>query len=262
MSNIEPASSGTIAETTAIYPETVRERVWSELVRRNLGAIVVRDGSNLDIVDAGGTTDDAVWLASLGHRVTVLDSAEDWLHKAQGRLDTILPEIAARVRLQLDTAQTHLAHGGKGFYDLVLSHRVAGYASEPGFFVRSLTSLVKPGGHISLVEMGYDGIQNRLIRDQRYGDAHKLRETGRMVDDEGRTVGVFTPSQLRHMIRKAGATAFDWYGVGITTDFDMRDVTDVPPEELETIVDEQYRAGRRNDLHGAGPLLHFIAQIG
>ncbi len=69
------------------YELSVRGFVRYGLTRHHLAAYVI--GRHLEIADiGGGSGQDAVWLASLGHAVTLVDPAKDHLQMAQERIAT------------------------------------------------------------------------------------------------------------------------------------------------------------------------------
>jgi SAM-dependent methyltransferase len=256
----ETALNGLTSKTFAAHAETVRGHIRYELVKRNLGEIVT--GKSLAIADiGGGSAIDALWLAELGHDVTIVDPAEDQLALAQQKLAAHAKNLAGQIILKRGVVEDILEDGRGHCYDLVLSHGVAMYLDNPEKFIRSLASLTKPGGSVSLLEKGYYGAQIGLIHEGKYAESRALAMTGRLVNHQKRYVWAFKPETLRQYLVSAGATEITWSGVRVTYDLDSRLKDGVSPDELKTIVDEEYEAGKREDLRAAEPMLHFIARI-
>lgn len=256
----ETAFNGVTAGTFAAYEKTVRGHIRYELVKRNLGAYVT-DGE-ISIADiGGGAAIDAIWLAGLGHRVIIVDPAEDQLALAAKKLMGQPNEIVDRIDLNHGTVSDLLDNNGSHSYDLVLSHGVAMYLDKPREFIYDLAKLVKPGGSISLLEKGFYGAYNSLIHEGLYEEARTLALSGKLVNHQKREVWAFKPEELISHLGAAGATHVDWSGVRVAHDFDDRQRDSLNPEELSSIVQQEEEAGKREDLRAAAPMLHFIAKM-
>ena len=262
MEDIQTATAfnGSTAESFATHGDTVRGFIRYELVKRNLAEVVM--GSPLDVVDVGGgAAIDASWLAGLGHTVTIIDPAEDQLRKAANLLGTLPPDHARRIKLVHGTAEVVLAQHPEHRFDLALSHGVAMYLDEPASFIRNLGWLVKPGSYISLLEKGFFGAKNGLIHEGEYEAAQKLEQTVRLINHQNREVWAFKPERLIELLRQeAHVDSIDWTGVRVTRDFDMRQTGSISPDELRSLVDQEYLAGKRTDLRAIAPMLHFVAR--
>jgi len=261
MSSRETAFNGDAAVMFAEHADTVRGYVRYELVKQNLGSLVAAE--ELEIVDiGGGSAIDAIWLAELGHHVTVAEPAADQLAKAEARLAQASPGARRRVRLRRSTSEDLLDAGETGKYDLVVSHGVAMYLPDPTRFIDSLMLLARPRGHVSLLEKNYYGAYNTLVREGKYAEALSLAETHHFTNHMGRKVWTFLPEELENDLRIAGAgeNYMRWSGVRINRDTDYRKIADVSESELRTIVEDEYEVGQRLDTRGLGQMLHFIAQ--
>lgn len=98
----------------------------------------------LDVATGGGHT--GVYLASLGHKVTVTDIAEPMLRRAS--------ELAASRGLSVETRQ----HPAEEFpyadasFDLVTCRVAAHHFSSPDAFIGEAARVLKPGGHFLLID--------------------------------------------------------------------------------------------------------------
>jgi len=262
MPAVETVSAELSVPSSAPYAETVSDYVRYELVRRNLGSISL--GSASAHIAAIGVKSgiDALGLARVGHRVTVIDYDDDQSSQIRSMLDSTKAEYPDTARPRLLSFQELSAGTGERTYDLVLCHEVASYEKDPGMFVGWAASLVKPGGYLSVLEKGFDGVMLDLQHRKKHTDADILQTTDRVVNDMGRQVWAFRPRWLTHVARAVGATTFDWSGVCITRHFDTRPVTKLSRTGLNAIVADQERAGKRHDARGAAPFLHLIGMLG
>lgn len=109
--------------------------------------------SGLDVLDlGGGTGGDAVRLGQLGHRVTVVDPSPDALASLHRRsIDAGLLEPVRA--LQGDTTDL-LDHVAPASFDLVLLHGVLEHVDDPGAALAAVATVLRPGGHVSVVVAG------------------------------------------------------------------------------------------------------------
>jgi len=127
------------------------ELMWQSVV--DATEIVGPGDGGLDVLDlGGGTGGDAVRLALLGHRVTVVDPSPDALASLQRRAADA--ELGEAVRgIQGDTADL-LEHVEPQSFDLVICHGVLEYVDDPAGALTSVATVLRPGGHISVVVAG------------------------------------------------------------------------------------------------------------
>jgi SAM-dependent methyltransferase len=102
----------------------------------------------IDIVDAGGGTGGfAVPLASLGHRVTVVDPSPNSLAAAQRRAAEQDVPLGA---IQGDAADLALVAGEQSA-DLVLCHSVLEFVDSPSAAMAAIATVLRPGGVVSVL---------------------------------------------------------------------------------------------------------------
>ncbi len=124
------------------------EVMWQSV----LDAVALAGGNEatLDVLDlGGGTGGDAVRLAQAGHRVTVVDPSPDALASLHRRsVEEGVSEAVAGI--QGDTADL-AEHVAKASVDLVLCHGVLEYVDDPTQALAAVTTVLRPGGHVSVV---------------------------------------------------------------------------------------------------------------
>lgn len=111
-------------------------------------------GEGLTILDlGGGTGGDAVRLAGLGHRVTVVDPSPDALAALRRRAAEAGLADDAVTGVLGDTADLG-DHVEPRSVDLVICHGVLEHVDDPATALASLASVLRPGGHASIVVAG------------------------------------------------------------------------------------------------------------
>lgn len=127
------------------------ELMWQSVV--DATEIAGTDNEGLDVLDlGGGTGGDAVRLALLGHRVTVVDPSPDALASLQRR--AVDADLADAVRgVQGDTADL-LDHVEPQSFDLVICHGVLEYVDDPAEALTAVSTVLRDGGHVSVVVAG------------------------------------------------------------------------------------------------------------
>jgi S-adenosylmethionine-dependent methyltransferase len=132
----------------------VRYAVVAEVLGRHIDALAASTRAGLRVLDVGGGDGmDSIPLAAAGHQVTILDPSRDWLEEAQRR--------AARAGTALTTINGGLDSLPPGKWDLVLCHFVLRYRSGEEPDIAELTSRVRPGGRLSVMDVNPAG---RVLR--------------------------------------------------------------------------------------------------
>lgn len=245
------------AERFAEYAHDIRGHVRYEVTHRNLQEIV--EGEPLQIADiGGGAAIDASWLAGLGHSVTLVEPEKGQQAKAYRRLEE--GNLSEYVQI-IEGTMADIPPAQVGSFDLVLSHGVAMYTPSPKDFIQGLVKLAKPGGHISLLEKGYNGALARLFHHEAsIEDIRKFQARKPTGNNVGKERAAFLPEELQEMLQQAGARVLRWSGVRIFSDQDDRRINMVDPEILEALVEVEYEQGKNEGIRALGQMLHFIAQ--
>jgi len=125
---------------------------WQAVLDALVQAGAAPDGSGtLDVLDlGGGTGHDAVRVASLGHRVIVVDPSPDALAALGRRAAEAGVEIDGRLGDTGDLTE-HVPPSG---VDLVICHGVLEHVADPGEAVAAARAVLRPGGWLSVVVAG------------------------------------------------------------------------------------------------------------
>lgn len=253
-----------VAENFADYADTVRGYVRYELTHRNLAPFL--GDTALRIADIGGGSGiDAAWLVGRGHEVVIVEPSEEQAAIAAKRKAELSEAEQSRLTIvtgEQATISELLKRDGSSSYDVTLSHGVAMYLDDSEAFIESLVALTKHGGHVSLLEKGFDGHLDRMRRtgelSRKIADFQYTHTVPR--NNMERTVRAFFPHDLTAVFTNAGCEVLEWSGVRIDADSDDRLVSDVPAGELQKIIDSEYQLGHDPAQKHRGQMLHFIAQ--
>lgn len=250
-----------IADTFAEHADTVRGYIRYELTHANLGSVFT--DRTWDVVDIGGGSGiDAVWLASEGHRVTLVEPSSEQREKAEQRKQAMPDNDRAFVTIRPGTVSDLLAEGHANSFDLVLSHGVAMYIPEHQLFIASLVKLAKPGGYVSVLEKGFIGHLERMRRQKKSATeiAHFQETKIVKTNNMGRSVRAFHPEELEEILVASGANITTWSGVRVEADKDERMTHQLRPEELAALKVSEVGLGGNHATRSRGQMLHFIAQ--
>ncbi|MEW6710920.1 MAG: methyltransferase domain-containing protein [Candidatus Riflebacteria bacterium] len=137
--------------------QTGKGEIRLALTRADMLASIpeLASGKSLRILDAGGGMGQmAIWLAAMGHQVTMADISEEMLNHARENLEN--EQLADRVRIfhaAIQDLPGLLA--GKSF-DLILLHGVIAWLEKPLQAVESLLPLLASGGRMSVLYFNRD----------------------------------------------------------------------------------------------------------
>jgi S-adenosylmethionine-dependent methyltransferase len=222
---------------------------------------IAGDGSMLDVLDlGGGTGGDAVRLAQLGHRVTVVDPSPDALASLRRR--GIEAGLSQPVRGLQGDATDLLDHVAPSSVDLVLCHGVLEHVDDPGQALATVATVLRPAGHVSVLVAGRhaavaaralagDFVMAQTLLD-RSAAGWDLREMGprRFVAAEVDTLlgdGGFRPVRSR--------------GVRVFADLVPSAIVDTEPGARDALYALERSLGASSDFTGLSAGLHTIARL-
>lgn len=252
-----PAFDG-VTVLFADYGTSLRGYVRYQLTQRNLEPYLKK--SALKILDVGGGSGpDAAWLASLGHRITLVEPSEEQRAYAQRRFNFFLTD-EERARITIVAGTVADLPVDQVLFDLVIVHGVAMFQSKPSALLRAAIAFVKPGGLISIVEKCYAGAIARAIREQDYNNLHMLQASHRHINHIKQDAYASQPEELSKLIEQADCEVLEWSGVRVITDELDTEVSTIDKQELAQIVNAEYEQGHDPSIRGQAQLLHFIAR--
>jgi 2-polyprenyl-3-methyl-5-hydroxy-6-metoxy-1,4-benzoquinol methylase len=246
-----------IASVFADYGTSIRGFVRYKLTHRNLEPYLAKKG--MHVLDVGaGNGPDAAWLASLGHRVTMLEPSAEQRDYAQRRFNFFLSERArSRITIVPEALEDFAADNA---YDLVIIHGVACYQPQPETFIKKAAKHAKVGGIISVAEKGYYGAEVRAIQEQDFDTLQMLQAAQISLSHLGQEVRTFRPEELQAVLKQSRATVLEWSGIRVIVDNFRMEVAALSSADMDRIVEAEYSHGHNPSIRGQGQMLHFIAR--
>lgn len=237
------------------YYDTVRGWVRERLTQEYFREYLPSAGST--VVDVGGGDGrDAVWLADLGHEVTLLEPSADMLKKAR------LRARESGVNLQaINGDDSLLVNLGLTGFDMALSHGVLMYCEDPARHIRALAGAVKDGGCVSLLTNNYGGAVCKLTeKGADKAELDRLEKTHRSVNNIGIDVWAHERSEIIAMLAAAGLEVLQVKGVRSHYDYDDRPYAAVEENELEQILATERKFGTDEAyMDDKAQMLHYVA---
>ncbi len=200
--------------------------VWDVLADVIAARVAQSGRTALDIVDVGaGTGGFAVSIASLGHRVTVVDPSPDALAAARWRAaeaGVTLTEVqgeAVDLPALVGEPGTAGADAETGA-DLVICHNVLEYVDAPDAALAAVARVLRPGGTVSVLAANTVAAVLQRALAGRYAEALGLLPGAvpPVVAGAGKAPSVtrrFTLPELTALIEGAGLRAGDAHGIRI-----------------------------------------------
>jgi S-adenosylmethionine-dependent methyltransferase len=207
--------------------------VWDVLTEVIAARAAQAGRTALDIVDVGaGTGGFAVSMASLGHRVTVVDPSPDALAAARWR--------AAEAGVTLTEVQGEATDlpalvgepgAGDGGADLVICHNVLEYVDSPSAALAAVARVLRPGGTVSVLAANTVAAVLQRALAGKYAEARAMlpgivpsntgpsspgpSSTGPAAPAGTTSARRFTLPELTALIEGAGLRAGDAHGIRI-----------------------------------------------
>lgn len=238
--------------------------VRQELVARQLDEQIAGRfpvGQRLRVLDVGmGQGTQALRLARLGHQVTGVEHDATMVAAAREALAAQPEGIRERVRLVQGDGRDTGVHFLPGSFDVVLCHGVLMYVEEPDALVAGLARMLAPGGLLSLLVRNGDAL---AMRPGLFGDwagALASFDTTSYRNRLGLDVRADRLAALTATLAGLGAPLHAWYGVRVFTDTAADDAP--VPDDVETLLAAEERAGRTDPYRRVAALLHLCGVRG
>ncbi|MFD8220214.1 class I SAM-dependent methyltransferase [Streptomyces sp. NPDC059697] len=218
-------------------------------------------GQRLRVLDVGmGQGTQALRLARAGHQVTGLEQDAKMLAVAREALAAEPEGIRSRVRLIEGDGRETGVHFLPGSFDVVLCHGVLMYVEEPDPLLAGLARMLAPGGLLSLLVRNADALAMRPGLSGDWTATLAAFDTDAYVNRLGLAVRADRLATLTSTLAGIGAALHAWYGVRVFTDT-APDGTSVP-EDVETLLAAEERAGRTDPYRQVAALLHLCGVRG
>lgn len=218
-------------------------------------------GQRLRVLDVGtGRGDQALRLARAGHQVTGVERDPAMISAVREALAAEPRGIRDRVRLVEGDGRDTGVHFLPGSFDVVLCHGVLMYVAEPDPLLAGLARMVAQGGLLSLLVRNADALAVRPGLSGDWAGALAAFDTTACRDRLGVDVRADRLRTLTATLDGIGAPLHSWYGVRVFTDTAPDDAQ--APDDLETLLAVEERAGRTDPYRGVAALLHLCGVRG
>jgi S-adenosylmethionine-dependent methyltransferase len=252
---LEDPFSG-LAERYNSSGSILRQVVRHELVDRGLCEHLPEPPAGIADV-GGGAGQQAIPLSRKGYEVTILDPSPKMLAEAGRRLALEDEDVRRRVRLVEGTGErAHETLDGETF-DAVLCHGVLMYLEDPRPMIHALSTLLRPGGVLSILAKNAAALALRPALEGRYSDALSSMQADRDLGRLGVVTRGDTVEDLYGEFREAGIEAEQWYGVRVFTDH-LGDR--MPGGDLPDVLELEWEAGRREPYRSVARLVHLVGR--
>lgn len=216
--------------------------------------------SSLDVVDAGGGTGGfAVPVATLGHRVTVVDPSPDALAALERRAAE--SGVTGRIRPVQGDASEILGLVPPHGTDVVLYHGVLEVLDDPGEALAVAARVLRSGGLASILAANrYSTVLARALA------GHFAEAQHALEDPSGRWGGAdpvphrFAVDDLEQLVRAAGFTITSAHGVRVFSDLVSETFTD-EPGGLEALLDLEFAAAGHRVFQTIATQTHILARL-
>ncbi|MGA8987733.1 class I SAM-dependent methyltransferase [Aeromicrobium sp.] len=217
--------------------------------------------SSLDVLDlGGGTGGDAVRLAGLGHRVTVVDPSPDALASLHRRgVEAGLTEGFTGIQGDADDLLDHVSPAS---FDLVICHGVIEYVDDPGQALSTIATVLRPGGHVSVVVAGRNAaVAARALAGDFVTAQALLGRTS--YDWDVRTMGPrrFVVAELAELLASHGFTPVSTTGLRVFADLVPSALVDTEPGARDVLYALERQLSASADFTALSAGLHTIARL-
>ncbi|MEU9334599.1 methyltransferase domain-containing protein [Streptomyces sp. NPDC048290] len=218
-------------------------------------------GQRLRVLDVGmGQGTQALRLARAGHQVTGVEQDATMIEAARAALAAEPEGIRERMRIVQGDGRDTGVHFLPGSFDVVLCHGVLMYVEEPDPLLAGLARVMAPGGLLSLLVRNGDALALRPGLSGDWTGALAAFDSTVYRNRLGLDVRADRLPALTNTLAGIGAPLNAWYGVRVFTDTAPDDAA--LPDDLETLLAAEDRAGRTDPYRGVAALLHLCGVRG
>ncbi|MER6407926.1 methyltransferase domain-containing protein [Streptomyces viridosporus] len=218
-------------------------------------------GRRLRVLDVGmGQGTQALRLARAGHEVTGLEREATMIAAARKALAGEPEGIRERMRIIEGDGRDTGVHFLPGSFDVVLCHGVLMYVEEPDALLAGLARMLAPGGLLSLLVRNGDALAMRPGLSGDWAGALAGFDSVTYRNRLGLDARADRLKTLTATLAGIGAPLHTWYGVRVFTDT-AADGAQVP-DDLETLLAVEERAGRTDPYRAVAALLHLCGVRG
>src|SRR5664279_5334759 len=237
----------------------VRRPVAGDPVDVALAAVVLECPAAQVIDVGGGSGTRAVPLASLGCRVTVVDSSADALAILQSRArDAGVADRVHGVQADAERLGTVVR---SGHADLVLCHHLLEAVDDPAAVVAGIAVALRPGGRASVLVAGRLGAVLGQLLAGRYAEARAI-----LTDPDGRFGSSdplcrrFEPGGIADLLTRVGLQVESVTGLGLLDGLVTGGVRYSSSGTVGALADLEALMSEHRTLRDIAPDLHVLAR--
>jgi SAM-dependent methyltransferase len=213
----------------------------------------------------GGAGHQSFPLAQAGYDVTLLDSSQAMLDKAQQRLQRLPAEAQRRVTLlPADGENADEVVNGRRFA-AVLCHGVLGYLERPEPLVNQLCRCAAAGGVVSIMTGNAKAMAVRPAMERRWDDALASFDATSEVGVLGVQGRADTVEALSELMRSRDVEPLRWYGVWLFVDWLEFSGAELDPSDSKQVVATaavELEASRRDPYRQLSRVFHLLGRKG
>ncbi|MGH9214046.1 MAG: class I SAM-dependent methyltransferase [Acidimicrobiales bacterium] len=252
---MEDAWAPLVERFVDLHYSSLRGRVRTHVIHEHL-RLHLRPPPRHVVDVGGGAGNQSVPLAQAGYEVTIVDPSAAMLERAERRLASEDPQVAARVRLVEASGEDAADALDGACFDAVLCHGVLMYLDDPEPLVDALCRLTAPTGVVSIVAKNVEVMALRHAHQGDWAAAVAAFDSDRQVNGLGVETRGDRIDHLCELITQRGVDPIAWYGVRLFTDGWTPDRAATDPEDL--VLQAELIASQRDPYRRLSRLFHLV----